>query len=138
MVVVGDALLDVDLVGRAGRISPDAPVPVLDELRELRRPGGAALAAALAARDGTEVVLVTSLAADERAEALADLLTDHGVTVLAARHQGVTTVKRRVRAGGRRHGGARRGRDRGRARSRLAGRAGGSASTSCVGSPSSA
>ena len=46
LVVVGDALLDVDLVGRAGRLSPDAPVPVLDDLREVRRPGGAALAAA--------------------------------------------------------------------------------------------
>ena len=50
LVVVGDALLDVDLEGRAARLAPDAPVPVLDDLRERPRPGGAALAAVLAAR----------------------------------------------------------------------------------------
>jgi D-beta-D-heptose 7-phosphate kinase / D-beta-D-heptose 1-phosphate adenosyltransferase len=32
LVVVGDALLDVDLVGTASRLSPEAPVPVLDDL----------------------------------------------------------------------------------------------------------
>jgi GNAT superfamily N-acetyltransferase len=47
LVVVGDALLDVDLVGRAGRLMPDAPAPVLVELEERPRPGGAGLAAAL-------------------------------------------------------------------------------------------
>jgi bifunctional ADP-heptose synthase (sugar kinase/adenylyltransferase) len=38
LVVVGDALLDIDLVGRAGRLAPDAPVPVLDGLHERRAP----------------------------------------------------------------------------------------------------
>jgi len=45
---LGDALLHIDLAGLARRISPDAPVPVLSELREFPRPGGAALAAGLA------------------------------------------------------------------------------------------
>ena len=52
LVVVGDALLDRDVTGRADRLSPDAPVPVVSELTETDRPGGAALAALLAARDG--------------------------------------------------------------------------------------
>ena len=38
LVVVGDALLDRDLEGRAGRLAPDAPVPVVDDPTE-RRPG---------------------------------------------------------------------------------------------------
>ncbi|MEW1955823.1 PfkB family carbohydrate kinase [Terrabacter sp. NPDC080008] len=98
LVVVGDALLDVDVEGRAGRLCPDAPVPVLDELVERARPGGAALAAALAARDGVEVVLVTALADDEGGRRLRQLLAP--VEVVALAPQGATPVKRRVRADG--------------------------------------
>src|SRR5436853_23902 len=47
VVVVGDALLDRDVVGRVERVCPDAPVPVVDVEAVLERPGGAALAAAL-------------------------------------------------------------------------------------------
>ena len=100
LVVVGDALLDVDLVGRAGRLCPDAPVPVIEDLHETNRPGGAALAAALAAEDGGEVVLVTTLARDDGGALLERLLDQRGVRVVATRHPGVTTVKKRVRAAG--------------------------------------
>jgi rfaE bifunctional protein nucleotidyltransferase chain/domain/rfaE bifunctional protein kinase chain/domain len=100
LVVVGDALLDADLSGRAGRLAPDAPVPVLDDLAEVRRPGGAALAAALAARAGAEVVLVTALADDPDGRALAALVREAGVELVAVPHEGSTTVKRRVRAHG--------------------------------------
>ena len=56
LVVLGDALLDRDLTGRADRLSPDAPVPVVSGLSEVDRPGGAGLAALLAARDGADAV----------------------------------------------------------------------------------
>jgi bifunctional ADP-heptose synthase (sugar kinase/adenylyltransferase) len=49
LVVVGDALLDVDLVGTASRLTPDAPVPVVEDVERRERPGGAALAAVVAA-----------------------------------------------------------------------------------------
>jgi len=98
LVVVGDALLDVDVEGHAGRLCPDAPVPVLDDLVERARPGGAALAAALARRDGAEVVLVTALGDDEAAQRLRSLL--EGVEVLALTARGATPVKRRIRAEG--------------------------------------
>ncbi|MFQ6143440.1 D-glycero-beta-D-manno-heptose 1-phosphate adenylyltransferase [Streptomyces seoulensis] len=61
LVVVGDALLDRDLTGHADRLAPDAPVPVVADCDERVRPGGAALAAYLAARDGREVTLITGL-----------------------------------------------------------------------------
>lgn len=48
LVVIGDALLDRDVSGTVERLAPDAPVPVLDERTTAVRPGGAALAAALA------------------------------------------------------------------------------------------
>ncbi len=98
LVVVGDTLLDVDLEGVAARLAPDSPVPVLDDLVEHARPGGAGLAATMAARDGHEVVLVTALGDDEaggRVEALLE-----GVRVLRLAYDGPTPVKKRVRAGG--------------------------------------
>ena len=98
LVIVGDALLDVDLEGHAGRLSPDAPVPVLDDLIERARPGAAGLAAALARADGGDLVLVTALGDDEPATRLRGLL--HGVDVVALTARGATLVKRRVRAGG--------------------------------------
>src|SRR5687767_12491092 len=100
LVVVGDALLDADLTGRAGRLAPDAPVPVLDDLDEVRRPGGAALAAALAAGSGHDVVLVTAIADDAEGAALTDLIAGAGVHLIPLRTEGSTPVKRRVRASG--------------------------------------
>lgn len=98
LVVVGDALLDVDLVGRASRLAPDAPVPVLEDLVEHDRPGGAGLAAAMAAADGHEVVLVTALGDDDAGARVEALL--EGVSVRHLRYDGSTPVKRRVRAAG--------------------------------------
>ncbi|HET7329075.1 MAG TPA: PfkB family carbohydrate kinase [Nocardioidaceae bacterium] len=100
LVVIGDALLDVDVIGRAQRLCPDAPVPVLDELTEQPRPGGAALAAALAADDGNDVVLITPLGDDEAGEQLRALLEPRGLRLVALPQQGGTVVKRRVRSGG--------------------------------------
>ncbi|MFD9168769.1 D-glycero-beta-D-manno-heptose 1-phosphate adenylyltransferase [Streptomyces diastaticus] len=74
LVVVGDALLDEDVHGRVERLAPDAPVPVVSGARAVRRPGGAALAARLAARDGREVTLVTALGADPASRAVRELL----------------------------------------------------------------
>jgi D-beta-D-heptose 7-phosphate kinase / D-beta-D-heptose 1-phosphate adenosyltransferase len=98
LVVVGDSLLDIDLEGVAGRLAPDAPVPVLDRLVERPRPGGAALAAAMAAADGLEVVLVTALGDDEAGARVESLL--RGVRVLRLPYDGPTPVKQRVRGGG--------------------------------------
>jgi rfaE bifunctional protein nucleotidyltransferase chain/domain len=75
LLVVGDALLDHDLCGRVERLAPDAPVPVVSSLRRVTRPGGAALAACLAAADGRQVTLVTALGDDEASESLSRLLS---------------------------------------------------------------
>jgi len=99
LVVIGDALLDIDLVGRADRLCPDGPGPVLEDVTESARPGGAALAALLAAADGQDVILVTPLTDDEAGNRLRGLL-DGRVQVLALPGGGPTSVKRRILAGG--------------------------------------
>jgi rfaE bifunctional protein nucleotidyltransferase chain/domain/rfaE bifunctional protein kinase chain/domain len=98
LVVVGDALLDVDLVGTASRLTPDAPVPVVEDVETRERPGGAALAAVLAAAS-RDVVLVAPMADDEGAERLRALL-DGRVQLIPVPAGGGTAVKRRVRVGG--------------------------------------
>ena len=101
LVVVGDALLDRDLDGKAGRLAPDAPVPVVDDPAERCRPGGAALAATLAARlDGRAVTLITALAGDEAGTALRELLELAVVEVIDLGLAGRTPEKIRVRADG--------------------------------------
>ncbi|MEU5262080.1 PfkB family carbohydrate kinase [Amycolatopsis sp. NPDC021455] len=99
LVVLGDTLLDVDAEGTAERLCPEAPVPVVDLTARRRRPGGAGLAALLAARSAAEVVLVTPLGDDEGGHALTGLL-EPDVTVLPLPLRGTTVCKTRVRAGG--------------------------------------
>ena len=99
LVVVGDALLDVDLVGSASRLTPDAPVPVVEDIERRERPGGAALAAVIAAAAGTrEVVLVAPIDSDEGADRLRDLLAGR-VRLIEIPATGGTAVKQRVRVG---------------------------------------
>ncbi|MDH2445394.1 PfkB family carbohydrate kinase [Amnibacterium sp. CER49] len=93
--VVGDALLDVDLVGDVERLSPEAPVPVVDIAEQVRRAGGAGLVATLLARDGHRVRLVTALGDDESAERLRETLD--GVDVVAGPSNAPTAVKTRLR-----------------------------------------
>lgn len=100
LVVVGDSLLDRDLVGSVERLAPDAPVPVVVDPAQRSRPGGAGLAALLAARDGREVVLVTALCDDAGGRELRVLLEAEGVEVLDTGSAGSTAEKVRVRAGG--------------------------------------
>ena len=41
VLVIGDVMLDRYVYGEVSRISPEAPVPILSEERELQMPGGA-------------------------------------------------------------------------------------------------
>ncbi|MGC5341541.1 D-glycero-beta-D-manno-heptose 1-phosphate adenylyltransferase [Streptomyces sp. DT171] len=100
MLVVGDALLDRDISGRAERLAPDAPVPVVGHARRDARPGGAALAAYLAAADGRDVTLVTALGADEASDTLRELLRDR-VRLVEIPLRGQLSCKTRLMADGR-------------------------------------
>ncbi|MEO3940842.1 PfkB family carbohydrate kinase [Paenarthrobacter nicotinovorans] len=95
--VVGDVLLDVDINGAATRLSPDAPVPVVDVADIRRRAGGAGLVATVLAQDGHSVSLVTALSNDDGASHLRRALS--GVSVLAGAPLAPTPTKTRVRIG---------------------------------------
>ena len=100
IVIVGDTLLDRDVDGAVHRVSPDAPVPVLAEESTSDRPGGAGLAALLAARCGEYVALVTGLADDAAGARLSALLAEAGVRLYPLRMAGTTPEKIRLRSRG--------------------------------------
>jgi rfaE bifunctional protein nucleotidyltransferase chain/domain/rfaE bifunctional protein kinase chain/domain len=99
VVVIGDVVLDRDIVGRTERIAPDAPVPIVDvdEVRE--SPGGAGLAALLCAGTGVDVVLVAPVASDPAGRRLAEMLRCE-VDLVSVPHEGSTRRKTRVRSAG--------------------------------------
>lgn len=100
VVVVGDVVLDRDLLGRTERICPDAPVPVVDVEQVRESPGGAGLTALLCRAPDVEVTLVAPFADDAAGRRLTELLRAGGVTVLALDHCGPTRTKTRVRCAG--------------------------------------
>ncbi|MFJ7166715.1 PfkB family carbohydrate kinase [Streptomyces globosus] len=101
LVVVGDVLLDRDIDGAADRLAPDAPVPVVDVASDRSRPGGAGLAAALAAaRSGREVVLVTALGRDGASRRVREALRGR-IRLVELPLAGTLPVKTRVLASGR-------------------------------------
>jgi len=94
--VVGDLLVDRDVIGHVGRVAADAPVPIVEQPIERMRPGGAGLAASLAAA-GAAVALLTA-ASDADADRIAvERLRELGVTVHAARRVAPVPQKIRVR-----------------------------------------
>lgn len=97
IVVVGDVMLDVDLSGEATRLSPDAPVPVVDISGVRRRAGGAGLVARMLAQDGWPVTLVTVIGDDDAGSQLRTHLA--GVRLVAGTSGYPSPVKTRVRAG---------------------------------------
>ncbi len=98
ILVVGDVMLDHFIWGNVARISPEAPVPVVDFERENFMPGGAANVARnlTALNVPTELFGVVGL--DSSAEQLKQLLKAHriGCRGLLANEVRPTSVKTRV------------------------------------------
>jgi bifunctional ADP-heptose synthase (sugar kinase/adenylyltransferase) len=88
--VVGDLLADADVRGTTDRLSPEAPVLVVDEQEVVHRAGGAGLAATMAARGGAEVTLVAAVADDEPGQRLSELLADEWIVLRALPWEGTT------------------------------------------------
>lgn len=79
IVVLGDVMLDHYVWGRSERISPEAPVPVVEVERESSSLGGAGNVAANLSALGAVPVLVGLTGDDERARALDRAFGERGV-----------------------------------------------------------
>src|SRR5438876_3137915 len=102
VVVVGDAMLDVYLVGEVDRVSPEAPVPVVTVHASRHGLGGAANVAANVAALGADCRLVAVVGEDPRGPSvrteLEDLKLDPSYLITDAARP--TTTKTRVVASG--------------------------------------
>jgi len=74
VLVVGDVFLDQYIFGQATRLSREAPIPVLEWVREQALPGGAANPATNIAALGAQVLLAGVVGDDVQGRQLGDLL----------------------------------------------------------------
>lgn len=79
LLVVGDVMLDKYIWGEVGRISPEAPVPVVRGLHQNDKPGGAANVAMNLARLGAQTAVVGFTGSDENARQLTACLQANGI-----------------------------------------------------------
>jgi rfaE bifunctional protein kinase chain/domain len=101
VLVVGDLMLDRYVWGRVERISPEAPVPVVEAERETALAGGAAnVARNIAALAGVPLLVGVS-GADAAARELREKLADDGIDPghIVVEKDRPTTLKTRVMAG---------------------------------------
>lgn len=80
VLVIGDVMLDRYWFGDTGRISPEAPVPVVKILQQDERPGGAGNVALNIATLGAKVTLVGITGNDDASKVLAQQLETANVT----------------------------------------------------------
>ncbi|SHH93450.1 bifunctional D-glycero-beta-D-manno-heptose-7-phosphate kinase/D-glycero-beta-D-manno-heptose 1-phosphate adenylyltransferase HldE [Ferrimonas marina] len=92
VLVVGDVMLDRYWVGPTGRISPEAPVPVVKVDSTEDRPGGAANVALNVAALGGQSALVGLVGWDEAADALRQSLNAAGVKPQLVAVEGAPTI----------------------------------------------
>jgi rfaE bifunctional protein kinase chain/domain len=98
VLVVGDVMVDFYLFGEVNRISPEAPVPVVEILKKEARPGGAANVALNISELGGNPILLSMIGRDTTATTLLNLLKKNEVkTSHILQHKGrVTALKTRI------------------------------------------
>lgn len=100
LLVVGDVMLDKYIWGEVGRISPEAPVPVVRGIHQDEKPGGAANVAMNLARLGAQTILVGMTGGDENEQLLTARLIANGITPhFVASSEFPTVTKMRILGG---------------------------------------
>jgi rfaE bifunctional protein kinase chain/domain len=98
VLVVGDIILDRFIHGTVSRISPEAPIPVVDVAEERLLPGGAANVAHNIRALGGESFLIGAVGDDQNGDTFRQVLDGMGLSVagLVEVPDRVTTVKSRI------------------------------------------
>lgn len=96
VLVIGDVMLDHYIWGDATRISPEAPVPVVDIARDTYTAGGASNVALNLRSLGAVAGVAGYVARDEAGTRLHALLDQKGINILDTPGSGQTIVKTRV------------------------------------------
>ncbi|MBC3542423.1 bifunctional heptose 7-phosphate kinase/heptose 1-phosphate adenyltransferase [Rufibacter sediminis] len=102
VLVVGDVMIDAYLWGKSTRLSPEAPVPIVNRTKIEQRLGGAANVALNVQSLGATPLLCSVVGDDPDGEALLRLLQEQGQTAegIVLSSERPTTVKQRIISGG--------------------------------------
>ena len=98
VLIIGDVMVDFYLFGEVNRISPEAPVPVVEIASKESRPGGAANVALNIYELGAKPILLSMIGRDLTGNSLIKMLRESGVKtnhVLQNKNR-MTTLKTRV------------------------------------------
>jgi D-beta-D-heptose 7-phosphate kinase/D-beta-D-heptose 1-phosphate adenosyltransferase len=101
LLVLGDVMLDKYIWGEVGRISPEAPVPVVRTTHQSEQPGGAANVALNLAKLGANVSLVGFTGGDADEGLLVASLRSHGIDPAFVSCAGFPTITKTRILGGR-------------------------------------
>lgn len=96
VLVVGDVMLDHYIWGNATRISPEAPVPVVEVSRDTYVAGGAANVAVNCKSLGAVTALAGTIGNDEAGKRLRSVLESSGIVAVPLAGKGATIIKSRV------------------------------------------
>ena len=101
VLIIGDSMVDTYTYGEVHRVSPEAPVPILQAQNTEHRLGGAANVALNIQALGAHPILCTLAGADPEADLLVGLLEQQRISAaqVVKSDERVTTVKHRVLSG---------------------------------------
>lgn len=101
VLIIGDVMVDSYLWGSVDRISPEAPVPIVNVKNRERRLGGAANVALNLKALGAEAILCAVIGKDTDGEEFKTLLDNEGLRSdgIVTSEQRVTTIKHRIISG---------------------------------------
>jgi D-beta-D-heptose 7-phosphate kinase/D-beta-D-heptose 1-phosphate adenosyltransferase len=98
ILVIGDIMLDQYIIGDCTRISPEAPVPVVDVNRKYQTLGGAANVATNLASLGVKVGIIGRIGKDDYGKTVLEKFKEKGISDFSI-IQGETIVKTRIISG---------------------------------------
>jgi D-beta-D-heptose 7-phosphate kinase/D-beta-D-heptose 1-phosphate adenosyltransferase len=101
LLVVGDLMLDKYIFGEVGRISPEAPVPVVRATHHSEQPGGAGNVAMNLSRLGAQARVIGFTGGDEDERLLAARLADERIEASLVVSEGFPTITKQRILGGR-------------------------------------
>ena len=98
--VIGDIMLDHYIIGNVERLSPEAPVPIVNVNDNIYKIGGAGNVALNLSNLGINTFIVGEIGNDYSAEVLKDLFNENGIsTKNLIKKKGSTTTKTRIMGG---------------------------------------